>query len=314
MHMMSILAAVLIAAPMTVQAQPHAHAASAPTPAVSIASKPLPADPAKIGTIVIAHGGGPEWNAEVERVVAQVQTGGPVGVSYLMGPGARTARFQDVAQKLLSAGAEGIVIVPLLVSSHSGHYEQIRYLAGATDSLDETMMHHLHMAGLERLQVNVPVHVARAIDDAPDVARVLAERALNLADAPSEQALFIVGHGPNSAEDYAAWMQNLRVVADSVAAHTPFRDVRIGLVRDDAPAAVRAEAVLRAREIITLQNAMTGREVVVVPVLISKGQVSREKIPADLAGLPIRYDGEPLLPHTGMARWIEARVKESVVR
>ncbi|HEV8362479.1 MAG TPA: hypothetical protein VGQ52_03090 [Gemmatimonadaceae bacterium] len=30
------------------------------------------------------------------------------------------------------------------------------------------------------------------------------------------RAVLIVGHGPNSAEDYAAWMTNLRTVADSV--------------------------------------------------------------------------------------------------
>jgi hypothetical protein len=36
--------------------------------------------------------------------------------------------------------------------------------------------------------------------------------------------------------------------------------------------------------------------------------VSQEKIPADLAGLPVIYSGAALLPHEGLARWIEARV------
>ena len=45
-------------------------------------------------------------------------------------------------------------------------------------------------------------------------------------------------------------------------------------------------------------------------MLISSGQVSREKIPADLEGLPVVYDGQALLPHPGLARWVEARVKE----
>ena len=75
-----------------------------------------------VGTIVIAHGGGPAWDAQVVEVVKQVQTGGPVEVSFLMGPGAATARFQDAARKLVEAGAQQIVVVPMLVSSHSGHY------------------------------------------------------------------------------------------------------------------------------------------------------------------------------------------------
>lgn len=263
-----------------------------------------------VGTIIIAHGGGEEWNAQVESVAALVNTGGPVELSYLMGPGAKTHRFQDAVARLSAAGASRIVVVPMLMSSHSGHYEQIRYLAGEVESLNETMMHHLHMAGIERPTVSVPIRVAKAIDDSPEVARVLAERALAIAAEPAEQALFIIGHGPNSAEDNAAWMNNLRPVADSLRAATAFRDVRVGLVRDDAPAAVRAEAVRAVRETIELQHRLTGKDVVVVPALISRGLVSQQKIPADLAGLPVVYTGDALLPHEGLARWVEARVTQ----
>jgi sirohydrochlorin ferrochelatase len=234
-----------------------------------------------------------------------------VEVSFLMGPGARTHRFQDAALRLAEKGVREIVVVPLLVSSHSGHYEQIRYLAGQTDSLDAQMHHHLHMSGIERAAVKVPLRVARAIDDSPEVARVLAERAVALATAPAEQALFLVGHGSNSAEDHAEWMRNLRPIADSVRAAAGFRDVKVGLVRDDAPAPVREEAVKSVREVIELQHLATGKPVVVVPVLLSTGQVSREKLPRDLAGLPIVYRGDALLPHPGLARWVEARVREA---
>lgn len=266
-----------------------------------------------VGTIIIAHGGGAEWNAQVESAAALVNTGGPVEVSFLMGPGAKANRFQDAAARLVSAGAGRIVVVPVLMSSHSGHYEQIRYLAGEVAELSDAMMHHLHMAGIERASVPVPVHVTKAIDDSPEIARILAERALAIAQEPAAQALFIIGHGPNSAEDNAAWMGNLRPIADSVRAATGFRDVKVGLVRDDAPAAVRAEAVKSVRELIQLQHELTGRDVVVVPALISRGLVSQEKIPADLAGLPVSYTGQALLPHEGVARWIEARVAQAAV-
>ena len=273
-----------------------------------------PAGPASVGTIIIAHGGGTEWNAQVEHVASLVNTGGPVEVSYLMGPGAQAHRFQDVVARLTAAGATRIVVVPMLMSSHSGHYDQIRYLAGELDEISDVMMHHLHMSGIQRPTAGVPLHVTKAIDDSPDVARVLAERALAIADEPAAQALFVIGHGPNSAEDNAAWMANLRPVADSIRAATKFRDVKVGLVRDDAPAAVRAEAVRSVRDVIELQHAMTGRDVVVVPALISRGQVSQVTIPADLAGLPVAYSGDALLPHAGLARWVEARVAGSSAR
>lgn len=264
------------------------------------------------GAILIAHGGGPEWNAQVEKIAGLAKTGGPIEVSYLMGPGAKSHGFQDAARKLVEKGARQIVVVPLLVSSHSGHYEQIRYLVGAVDTLSESMMHHLHMSGISRPNVNVPIRLARAIDDSPEVADVLAARARALASQPAEQALFLIAHGPNSAEDNASWMKNLRPLGEHVKKSVGFKNVMIGTVRDDAPAEVRAEGVRSIRETIELQHMATQKPVVVVPVLISTGQVSREKFPRDLAGLPILYSGDALLPHPGLARWVEARVREAV--
>jgi sirohydrochlorin ferrochelatase len=270
---------------------------------------------ARVGVVVVAHGGDSVWNAQVRETAAAARVGGPLEVSFLMGAGARTARFQDAVARLQAQGASEIVVVPMLVSSHSGHYDQIRWLAGDSVTLDAQMHHHLHMAGIERPAARVPMRVTAAMDASPQVARALADRATALARqqqaAPRDRALLIVGHGPNSAEDYAAWMENLRPVADSVKALTGFRDVRVELVRDDAPAPVRAEAVRRVRELIELQHLATGQEVVVVPVLVSKGSVSRDKVPNDIRGTRSVYAGEPLAPHPAMARWIEARVQEA---
>ena len=69
------------------------------------------------------------------------------------------------------------------------------------------------------------------------------------------------------------------------------------------------EAVLRAREIISLQRAATGQDVAVVPLLISGGDVSRRKLPSDLAGLPVIYSGAPILADPAIARWVERRVQ-----
>lgn len=268
---------------------------------------------ASVGTIVVAHGGDSLWNAGVERAAREARTGGPVEVAFLMGPAAARTRFHDVVARLERLGVARIVVVPLLVSSHSGHYEQIRWLVGEEVTLDEAMQHHLHMAGIERPVTRVPLILTPALDASPEVARVLADRAATLAREagtdPRTRALLIVGHGPNSAEDYAAWMENLRPVADSVRAWSGFRDVRVELVRDDAPVRVRAEAVRRTREIIELQHLATGAEVLVVPLLVSKGSVSRDKVPSDIRGTASRYGGEPLLPHPAIARWIEGRVR-----
>ncbi|HEU0052421.1 MAG TPA: CbiX/SirB N-terminal domain-containing protein [Longimicrobium sp.] len=280
--------------------------------ALVLAAAPAAAQGApKVGTLILAHGGDKGWNDQVRAVAANVRTGGPVEIAFLMGPEAPAHRFQDAAKRLESEGAEEIVVVPLLVSSHSGHYEQIRWLAGETDQLEEEMMHHLHMAGIERASVRVPMYVSRAIDDSPEVARVLTERARALATAPARQAVYLLGHGPNDDDNFARWMNNLRPVADSVRARAGFRAAGFGLVRDDAPAEVRAAAVARVRAEITALNRETGQTVVVVPVLISRGSVGDVRFRRDLEGLPVTYSGEPLLPHPGLAAWIVARVRQT---
>jgi sirohydrochlorin cobaltochelatase len=287
--------------------------ATVATAATLALSAPRAAMAQTVGTIVVAHGGDSLWNATVQQSVASANTGGPVAMSFLMGPGAARARFQDVVATLEKQGVSQIVVVPLLVSSFSGHYDQIRYLTGEPVTLDNDMTHHLHMSGIARPTTTVPIRLAKALDASPEMARILTDRALALTATPREQALFIVGHGPNSAEDYAAWMENLRPVADSVKTWTQFKDVRVDVVRDDAPAAVRAEAVRRVRELIDLQAAATGREVIVVPVLVSKGNVSRDKVPHDIRGTRSKYGAEPLAPHPQLARWVERRVRETAV-
>lgn len=260
--------------------------------------------------IVVAHGAEVEWNDRVREIAGLAETGGPVEVAFLMGPEAEARPFQEVVAGLVAGGASEIVVVPLLVSSHSGHYDQLRWLAGEIDSLSGYMAHHLEMAGITRPADPARVRLAAALDDAPELADVLADRALALAESPQAQALFLIGHGPNSAEDNARWMANLRSVADRVGRVTGFRDVKLGLVRDDAPAEVRAEAVRAIREMIALQRELTGRPVVVVPILVSEGRVSREKFPTDLEGLDVVYSGEPILPHPALARWIARRVAD----
>jgi sirohydrochlorin ferrochelatase len=275
---------------------------------VSLVESPRLATSQSVGTIVVAHGGDSAWNALVRKGVSDAKVAGPIEVSFLMGPEAALTRFQDVVEKLVSRGVREVVAVPLLVSSHSGHYEQIRYLARLTDTLDAVMHEHLHHGGIERPRADVPIRVTAAIDDSHELARVLTDRAKESQPDARGRALMLVGHGPNSAEDYAAWMKNLRVVADSVRRWSGFRDVRVELVREDAPAPVRAEAVQRLRELIGMQAEITDGPVTVIPILVSRGGISRSRIMQDLQGLPIRYAGDPLMPHPAMAEWITRRI------
>lgn len=257
------------------------------------------------GMLLVAHGGGPAWNQQVLDLAAAVRFTGPVRVSFLMGPGASERPFQREVAALRSAGVVRIAVVPLFVSSHSEHFDQLRYLVGQRDSLDETMMHHLHMGGIERPADRTGLTLLSALDSAPELADALAARATALVPDRAHRAVLVLGHGPNGAEDYARWMAALRPVAERVRERAGYRLATVELVRDDAPPMVRAEAVARVREIVRWLNQITGAPVVVVPALVATGAVSQVTLKKDLEGLPVVYSGDAVLPNLGMARWVE---------
>lgn len=257
------------------------------------------------GLLLVAHGGGPDWNKQVLDLAAAVRFSGPVRASFLMGPGASERPFQREVAALRSAGATRVAVVPLLISSHSEHFDQLRYLVGVRDSLDAMMMHHLHMGGIERPVDRNGLTLLSALDSAPELADALAERAVALVPDRAQRAVLVLGHGPNGAEDYARWMAALRPVAERVRQRAGYRLAAVELVRDDAPPIVRAEAVARVREIVTWLNQVTGAPVAVVPALVATGAVSQVTLKRDLEGLPVVYAGDAVLPNLAMARWVE---------
>jgi sirohydrochlorin ferrochelatase len=257
------------------------------------------------GMLLVAHGGGPGWNQQVLDLAAAVRFAGPVRVSFLMGPGASERPFQREVAALRSAGVTRVAVVPLFISSHSEHFDQLRYLVGTRDSLDAMMMHHLHMGGIERPADRTGLTLLSALDSAPELADALAERAVALVPDRAERAVLVLGHGPNGAEDYARWMAALRPVAERVRQRAGYRIAAVELVRDDAPPMVRAEAVARVREIVTWLNQITGAPVSVVPALVATGAVSQVTLKKDLEGLPVVYAGDAILPNAGMAKWVE---------
>lgn len=268
--------------------------------------------PARSGVLIVAHGGGADWNRQVIDVSASVRHDGPVGVSFLMGPGASERPFQREVAVLRAAGATRIVVVPFFMSSHSEHMDQLRWLIGRRDALDSTMMHHLHMGGIERPSDMSGLLLTTALDSAGELSDALTDRARRLADRRSERAVLLLGHGPNGAEDYARWMTALRPVAERVRRGAGYRFASVELVRDDASPIVRAEAVRRIRELVTWLHEATRLPVVVVPALVATGAVSRQTLPRDLHGLPVIYTGDAVLPNPDMARWVERLVAAAV--
>jgi sirohydrochlorin ferrochelatase len=217
-----------------------------------------------------------------------------------MGPEAATSGWDSAVATLVRKNAQQIVVVPLLVSSHGGHYRDILRSAGTLIDTTIQAAHHEHNTG----QPPVPTTVTAALDNAPELGEALAARWHTLSAADRRRPLVLVAHGPSSDEEAALWLGDLGPAVAGIRAEGDI-PVAAGLLRDDAEPPVRARAVDDLRRTINGFASALGDSVTVLPVLISTGQINQVTIPSDLAGLPIRYSPVSLAPLPELARWIE---------
>lgn len=256
---------------------------------------------AQTGLLVVAHGAGAEWNDGVRQVVSQLRWNGPVATAFLMGDEAPVSGWDSAAAALARRGVREIVVVPLMVSSHGGHYRQIRFYAGELTEWPADLSHQMHGTVA---RPPVPMRVTEALDAAPELGIALLSRWRELSDRDRRRPLLLVAHGPTSDHEATLWTRDLDAAASEIRQRGGI-SVSIGLLRDDAPAPVRAAAVAGIRGLIDSLAARAGDSVAVMPVLISRGSIATATIPADLSGLAIRYAPVALTPLPALARWIE---------
>jgi sirohydrochlorin ferrochelatase len=276
---------------------------------------------AKVGILLLAHGGDEKWNAEVERLRVQVDSSTPTELAFGM---ADPQTLQAALNRLDRRGVTRIVGVPLFVHSRSEVMDQMRYALGlsptpsatlqAAEAAMAAMPHaagphaHMHMFSLDRATATVPVGLAAALDDDAVVADVLLERAKALSREARSETVVLVAHGPVDDAAVSAWEKSLAGHAASVRSRGGFRGATFAVLRDDAAPGVRAHAVSVLRGLVTAAGRDGGRAIV-VPVLIARGGIE-DKIPRDLAGLTYAWSGNALLPHAGFDVWVLKRASD----
>jgi len=264
--------------------------------------------------LVLAHGGTAEWNALVEQSVTAIHSEIPVEVGFLShrnGPS-----VQEAYDSLVSGGATRIVAVSLMVSSHSGHMQEIEYFVGVRDELPGA--HGQSVPGHSGAhKAMTPIHgpapivgLGGGLDDHPLLGDVLLDRAKSLSTNPRNETVVMVAHGPNGEEDAAKWLSNLETAAQRVRTKGGFHEVEACLLRDDAPEEIRnaAHDTLRA----SVEQASADGVAIVLPVLISRSSVL-EQIPEILKGLDYAWSGAPLLPDERIGKILLDRAREACV-
>ncbi|QTA87008.1 sirohydrochlorin chelatase [Desulfonema magnum] len=257
-----------------------------------------------IGVMVIAHGSDEtEWNQAVAEAVDDVELPYPTALGFL------EFHDQDIgtaAKSLEQQNVNKIIAVPLFICSYSNHIEEIRYVLGLRDALPEEDADSGHEDEHEEeelipIDTDTEIILTPALDDNSAVADILAGHLGDIIQQPEQEIAVLVGHGGDSPECLEKWNQNFSSLASQVKNKLGLKDARYGFVAMGEPAV--ADVVSAAQE---------EGNVLVVPVMLSRGYFIQTKIPQALEGLEYSYADKALLPDPAIATLIENRVKEVI--
>ena len=296
----------------------------------------------KYGILVIAHGSpGEDWCSPVRDAVSDVDLPYPVELGFLEFVPNET--INDAVERLDHARVTKIIAIPLFISSHSSHIQEIEYVLGLRDTLP-TMSEHVVVEGVEMersvvvmgdgyaishvpvetgangvmramghpgeeeelipVETDAEIVLTGAMDDHWLVAGIVADRKADMVADTENETLVLVAHGTDEENNFAGWVNSTSSLANQARLKlTYWSDPAIGLAGTQA-------AFIHHNE--TLHPEFTLRPIVenavdpvVVPLMVSEGYFTGRKIPGLLENLTYAYDGKALTSHPNVAEWIE---------
>ena len=275
--------------------------------------------PDKPGILLLAHGGSPAWNAEVEALAAKVDATMPVETAFGM---ATRTTMQAAVDRLVARGVTRISAVPLFVSSHSSVITSTAYLLGARKEAPADLAIFAKMShggsggghGVAGMIVvaaadptspvtsPVPIRMSPALGPHPIVSDILVSRAKEVSRDPAKESVILVAHGPVPDDDNRRWLEDLAVHAGRIRQAVPFASVDGLTVRDDAPAPIREAASADLRALVT-RRIGEGSRVLIVPVLLSFGGIEAG-VRNRLDGLDYTMGRQGIIPDDRLIGWI----------
>lgn len=264
----------------------------------------------QLGVLVMAHGGGPAWNSQVEKMLAPMSDDYPLEIAFGM---ADAASIQTAVQRLEARGVQRIAVVRLFISGESW-YERTEQILGlipgagpqsANQAAHAAAGHGGHSMELWRIDTTSRFALSKqGLAEAPEMGAVLVERVRTLSRNPAQESVLIIAHGPETDAENKRWLQLIDQRAESVRKSAAFRHVRVETLREDWPEK-RVASVERIRGFVE-QARQDGGRALVIPYRIAGFGPYAEV----LRGLDYDADKTGLLPSVEVEHWVRRQVKE----
>ena len=260
---------------------------------------------AKVGVLVMAHGGEDEWNQAVAQAVDPISEDVPITVAYGM---ANPRSLQAGLNSLNSQGVTHVAVVRMFLSGDS-FLDQTNFFLGISDEPPEMFIMMAPMAQdpemrkqLDHNQV-IATH-AEGIIDSDEVAIIISERAAQLSSIPTNEAVLIIAHGMGDETENNELLSAMNQVAKKVEMAN-YADVHVLTLREDW----EEDRVIAERNIrgYVSEKSKGGLAVIVLPMRLSGFGPYAEV----LSGLDYS-PGLGLLPHSEISNWIRSMTQKVI--
>ena len=252
-----------------------------------------------LGLLLMAHGGGPEWNGRVLAAVDGLSSRLPVAVAFGM---ADPRTLQTSLDSLRDRGAGTVAVVRLFVSGAS-FLHPTEYLFGLRpDPPARALLGHRWVSGdaLAPLRTDARILLDReGMAGSPEAARILVSRADADAGAPEKTGVLLIAHGMGAEDENRALLMAMEDAAAALRS-TGYAQVEVATLREDW-AAERAEAELHIRATVARMGIEQARVVVIPYRVFGFGPYAKVLDGLDYAG------AEGFLPHELVTEWIVGR-------
>lgn len=268
------------------------------------------ANGADFGVLVMAHGGGEEWDSAVQASLAQLETRYPVAAAFGM---ADAGSMERAVRELEAAGVNHVGVVRMFVSGESW-YERTEQILGLRDGAPSKAEAMAKMAGKPaprmpmgfwQIDTDLEFHLSEeGLADAEEMDQVLLTRIRELSRNPDEEVVLVLAHGPGDDAENARWIARISERTELARDRLGMADIRVFTLREDWQD--KREAAERQIRGFVQQATARGQTTLVVPYRVMGFGPYHEV----LSGLAYRADETGLVPHDNVGLWLVNQARE----
>lgn len=259
------------------------------------------------GVLLVGPDGGQDWKVLTDLV--RKRLGKDVPLEAFTGP-LESRGLQKALDRLQTARAKKVCVVPVFLHSASMELEQLRYTLGLEKLPSRPFMETWGMTGrvVARVKTKAALVLTKPLGADPAVSDVLLERALDGRRRGKKETVLLLGAGAETDDENAARQADLEAQAERLDASKELAGASVWLLRPDSKDRPRQ----RADSEKALQGFVRGQTragpLVVVPYLLSEDGTLRQWRRV-LENPFLRWQAKGLLPSDRLARWAVERAQ-----